>query len=173
MPISRPSRLQLPHHLPPLRLAARLGPRHVFAPDDASGAGASRDAGPRVLIVEDDFLVSITVEAELVDAGFTVVGIATSAEQAIELAIAEAPHLVVMDIGLDGPRDGVDAAIEIFRQKGIRSLFASAYHDGDTRQRAEAAEPLGWLAKPYTMHALVVAVRAAMRKVGGPDPQPG
>ncbi len=171
MPKLPPSHLQQPHHSPPLRLAARPGPRRVFAPDDASGAGAARDSVPRVLVVEDDFLVSIAVEAELVDAGFTVVGIATTANQAIELALAEAPHLVVMDIRLDGTRDGVDAAIEIFKQKGIRSLFASAYHDAETQRRAEPAEPLGWLAKPYTMHALVRAVREAMRKIGGPAPR--
>ena len=158
-------------HQATLRLAARFAPRQLFARDDAGGAGTSADAVPRVLIVEDDFLVSAAVEAELVDAGFAVVGIATSAEQALELVADEAPHLVVMDIRLEGTTDGVDAAVEIFKTKGIRSLFASAYHDAETRRRAAAAEPLGWLAKPYAMHALVAAVREAMRKVGGPEPQ--
>jgi DNA-binding NarL/FixJ family response regulator len=126
-----------------------------------------------VLIVEDDFLVSGDMEAELTDAGFAVVGIATSAREAIELAGTQEPHLVIMDIRLDGPSDGVEAAIAIFKQKGIRSLFASAYHDAETRRRAEPCAPLGWIAKPYPMHALVLAVRDAMRAVGGPAPQAG
>jgi len=111
------------------------------------------------------------MEAELIDAGFAVVGIATSAEEAIEFAAAEKPHLVVMDIRLDGARDGIDAALEIFRRNGIRSLFASAYSDAETRRRADPCVPLGWIAKPYPMRALVAAVRDAVRSLGGPEPQ--
>jgi DNA-binding NarL/FixJ family response regulator len=143
----------------------------LFARDESSGAGMSGASLPRVLIVEDDFLVSGDMEAGLTDAGFSVVGIATSVKEAIELAAAEEPHLIIMDIRLDGPGDGVEAAIEIFKSRGIRSLFASAYYDAETRRRAEPSSPLGWIAKPYPMDALVAAVRNAMRTVGGPDPQ--
>jgi len=128
---------------------------------------------PRVLIVEDDFLVSGEMEAELSAAGFAVVGTATSAKEAIELAVAAQPHLVVMDISLEGGPDGVEAALEIYQAKGIRSLFASAHHDAETRRRAAPSTPLGWIAKPYTMSTLVHAVRVAMREVGGPEPARG
>jgi len=168
----RPERLQLPAKEPELRLAPPVGPRALLAPDESSGAPGVSASLPRVLIVEDDFLVSSDMEAELTDAGFAIVGIATSAQEAIELAAAEAPHLVIMDIRLDGTRDGVDAALEIFRSRGIRSLFASAYYDAETRRRAEPSSPLGWIAKPYPMRTLVAAVRDAMRTVGGPEPQP-
>jgi DNA-binding NarL/FixJ family response regulator len=118
---------------------------------------------PRILVVEDDYLVSSEMEAELVAAGFDVVGIATSAQEAVHLALSEEPDLVVMDIRLDGHRDGVDAALEIFNATGIRSLFASAHHDPETRRRAEPCQPLGWLNKPYTMRALVLEVRQALQ----------
>jgi two-component system, response regulator PdtaR len=62
----------------------------------------------------------------------------TSAQQAIELAVTEAPHLIVMDIRLESKRDGIEAAIEIFQAKRIRSLFASAYYDADTRPQGGA-----------------------------------
>ena len=171
MPKPQPKRLALPHKDLPVRLAPRLGPRMLYARDESSGAATSGASLPRVLIVEDDFLVSGDMEAELIDAGFVVVGVATSAQEAIELAAAEEPHLVIMDIRLEGPSDGVEAAIEIFKSKGIRSLFASAYHDAETRRRAEPCSPLGWIAKPYPMGTLVTAVRDAMRTVGGPEPQ--
>jgi two-component system, response regulator PdtaR len=162
----------MPPDKPTLQLVSRFRPRVLFAQDAASGTEAAGLSLPRVLIVEDDFLVSSDMEAELTDAGFAVVGIATSAREAIDLAAAEQPHLVIMDIRLEGPSDGVEAALEIFKQKGIRSLFASAYHDSDTRRRAEACAPLGWIAKPYPMRMLVAAVRDALRKIGGPAPQP-
>lgn len=167
MPKPQPER----NREPGMKLASRFAPRMLFARDESSGAGPSPGALPRVLIVEDDFLVSGDMEAELIDAGFAVVGIATSAQEAIDLAAAEEPHLVVMDIRLDGPSDGVEAAIAIFRSTGIRSLFASAFHDAETRRRAEPCAPLGWIAKPYPMNALVAAVRDAVRTVGGPEPQ--
>ncbi len=171
MPKPRPERLQLRRAESALRLAPRFGPPMLFGRDELSGAGASSETLPRVLIVEDDFVVSADMEAELMDAGFAVVGIATSAKEAVELAAAAQPHLIIMDIRLEGPSDGIEAAHEIFKSKGIRSLFASAYHDAETRRRAALCAPLGWIAKPYPMGALVAAVRAAMRVVGGPEPQ--
>ena len=70
-----------------------------------------------------------------------------------------------MDIRLAGVRDGIDAALEIFRTLGIRSLFASAHVDAQVRARAGTARPLGWVAKPYRVEALVAAVGAALDEV--------
>jgi DNA-binding NarL/FixJ family response regulator len=146
----------------------RVRPRLVHAHDHGSGPGASAMQMGRILIVEDDYLISTDMETELSAAGFEIVGVATSAEEAIDAARQRKPDLVVMDIRLEGERDGVDAAVEIFNATGIRSLFASAYHNAETQRRAEAAAPLGWVAKPYTMRSLVEAVRRALQSVQGP-----
>ena len=138
---------------------------------------ASSDPGfdpagrPRVLLVEDDFLVSMELEEGLREAGCRVTGIASSAEQAVAMAEADRPTLVVMDIRLTGARDGVDAALEIHRRLGIRSIFASAHGDAAVRARAAAADPLGWIAKPYRVPLLVAAVRTALAALAG-DPRP-
>jgi len=118
----------------------------------------------RILLVEDDYVAAADAEAALLDAGFEIIGPADSAEQAIELARTEMPVLVIMDIRLAGPRDGIDAAREIFRSTGIRSLFATANSTPEVRRRAEESAPIGWLPKPYTPNALVEAVRAALAK---------
>jgi two-component system, response regulator PdtaR len=144
----------------------------VFTRDDSSGASIAKGTTARILIVEDNLLASWEMEEELLSAGYDVVGVATSAQEAIALAGTKRPHLVVMDIRLEGTVDGVEAAIEIFKSSGIRSIFASAYHDPETRQRAELSSPLGWLPKPYMMGALVEAVRAALRKLGHPGDRP-
>ncbi|HEX5509552.1 MAG TPA: response regulator [Pseudolabrys sp.] len=114
-----------------------------------------------VLIVEDDYLAASDAEAVLTEAGIDVVGIAGSADEAVRLAKSSRPNLVLMDIRLIGSRDGVDAAIELFRDHGIRSVFATAHHDPHVRSRAQPAAPLGWLAKPYTTNALIAVVRSA------------
>jgi DNA-binding NarL/FixJ family response regulator len=114
------------------------------------------------LIVEDDFLVATQIESALADAGFEIAGTAASADEALELASSHRPALCVMDIRLAGSRDGVDAALELFRAHGIRCIFATAHYDHDVRSRAAGAYPLGWLQKPYTMASLVAMVRNAL-----------
>ena len=125
-------------------------------------SGGSPQAAPRILVVEDDYLVALQAETALIDAGFEVVGVAASAEEAVSLAARERPTVALMDIRLAGPRDGIEAALEIFRNNGIRSIFATAHTDGRTKARAAAAEPLGWLAKPYTSESLVEIARQAV-----------
>lgn len=130
-----------------------------------SSEGREPAAKPCILLVEDDFLVGMEVETGLEDAGYEVAGIAATAEEAVALAAARRPALVVMDIRLASDRDGIDAALEIFRTLGIRSLFASAHVDSQVRSRAEAARPLGWVPKPYRVETLLAAVGEALKEV--------
>jgi DNA-binding NarL/FixJ family response regulator len=139
-------------------LIRRIAP--AWAKDDAAAADAQ--AGARILIVEDDFLVSTTLEAALTDAGFVVVGVAASAAEAVRLAQTERPHLAVVDIRLTGEGDGVVAAETMFRELGVRSIFATAHDDADTRKRARQASPLGWVGKPYTPARVIALVRRAL-----------
>lgn len=127
-------------------------------PEDADGALRAATQA-RVLIVEDDFLIALELEHRLLDAGFEVVGTAMTADEAIGLAKSEKPDLAIMDIRLAGRRDGVDAAIELFSTYGIRSIFASAHADNETRKRAAPASPVGWLQKPYSAEDLVRHMR--------------
>jgi DNA-binding NarL/FixJ family response regulator len=138
----------------------RAVPTLRSADDRGSGGGAKRTA--RLLIVEDDFLAAVELEDGLKEAGFDVVGLAASASEAVRLAECMRPALVIMDIRLAGGSDGIDAAAEIFNRFGIRSIFASAFHDPATRARAEAAAPLGWLPKPYSIGGAVAIVRSSL-----------
>jgi two-component system, response regulator PdtaR len=120
--------------------------------------------GAPILVVEDDFLIASQAEVALQDAGFTLIGVAASAEEAIRLATVHHPALVIMDIRLAGQRDGVDAAIELFAEHGIRSIFATAHTDQSVIQRAAPANPIAWLQKPYSTESLVATVREALRR---------
>jgi DNA-binding NarL/FixJ family response regulator len=142
-------------------------PRLVFSRADASGAGNSTSSANTILLVEDDYLIAMQVEVALSEAGFELTGIASSAEEALEVAAAQRPALAIMDIRLAGKRDGVDAALELFRDHGIRCIFATAHSDPDTSKRAEPAQPLGWLQKPYTMASLIEAVQQALDELRG------
>src|SRR5947209_5606945 len=73
----------------------------LLAPAAEGGASQAHSArGDRILIVEDDLLVANQMEAALSDAGFDVAGTATTREEALQLAQAKSPTLVIMDIRL-------------------------------------------------------------------------
>jgi DNA-binding NarL/FixJ family response regulator len=142
-------------------------PHLVYAREGGSGSPTGAARMPRILLVEDDYFVALDAEHALQAAGFVVVGTAATAEEAIALADKEKPDLAVMDIRLAGERDGVEAAVELFRRRGIRSIFATAHADPEMRRRAAAAEPLGWLPKPYTTDSLAELVRQVLKELGG------
>jgi DNA-binding NarL/FixJ family response regulator len=66
-----------------------------------------------------------------------------------------------MDVNLGRGGDGIEAAENIVKQFGIRSLFVTAYGDRVTLQRAEAAQPAGILFKPFDKARLGSALAAA------------
>src|SRR5262249_934240 len=72
----------------------------------------------------------------------------------------ERPDLVLMDVRLLGDRDGIDAATEIWQRFAIRSLLVSANLDTAARSKASAANPIGFLEKPYSPTSLLAAVEA-------------
>jgi DNA-binding NarL/FixJ family response regulator len=140
-------------------------PLRVFVSSDATSSGIT--GRPKVLVVEDDYLVAMEIEIGLTEAGFDVIGPARLADEAEDLALKHGPKLVVMDIRLASRRDGVDAALAIFRTLGIRSIFATAHQDPQTLARAEPAAPLGWLSKPYSIDCLIARVREAVTELEG------
>lgn len=144
------------------------GKPNIVPPEDDRDADARMRAGQRVLIVEDEYFVALTMEQALADAGYDVLAIVTHGEEAIAIALKERPDLVLMDIRLAGDMDGYQAAQEL-RQLGFRSVFASAHADERSRERGAPAEPLGWLAKPFTREGLVAVVAEALSRIERPN----
>jgi DNA-binding NarL/FixJ family response regulator len=114
----------------------------------------------RVLIVEDAVLIVLELERALTAAGFEVVGTAASADEALAVAEQEQPDAVLMDVRLRGARDGVDAALELWERFKIRSVFVSGNIDDAMRARAAAAQPLGFVSKPFRVSDIVALLRS-------------
>jgi DNA-binding NarL/FixJ family response regulator len=129
-----------------------------------SGPEASAEQGParrRVLIVEDEWLVATQLQAYLRAGGFEVVGVAADAVDGLALAASERPELMVMDIRLAGPTDGIELAKEIRTRLDIPSLFVSGNLDAGTMARAASARPAGYVHKPFSQTELIRATTAA------------
>jgi two-component system, response regulator PdtaR len=155
----------MPAPLHASRFLRPFWPYPLFAADNAAGSPSPSGKPQRVLIIEDDLLIATQMEAALTEAGFEVIGVLRTGEEALQTADTDRPDLAIVDIRLAGDRDGVDTAIELFQSHGIRCIFASAYSDQEARRRAEVAAPLGWLQKPYTMQALTDMVRVATQVI--------
>jgi len=112
----------------------------------------------RIVVVEDDVSIRLDLMTHLRSGGHAVVGTADSAADAVRVIERERPDLVLMDVRLLGDRDGIDAATEIWQRFAIRSLLVSANLDTAARSKASAANPIGFLEKPYTPTRLLAAV---------------
>jgi CheY-like chemotaxis protein len=120
------------------------------APSDQSG-----HPKPTIMIVEDDLLVAYDLEYELSAAGYDVLGIATTSTEAIRLARDKHPDIAIVDIRLAEGTDGIEAAIQLYQELKIHSIFATAHLDATTQKRAEPSFPLGWVAKPYSTSTIL------------------
>lgn len=125
-----------------------------FGPEPSAGRA-------RILVVEDNYFVALSVESALLDAGYEVIAVVDSGEEALQSVADAAPDLVLMDIRLAGALDGIDTAVALHGMN-IASLFASAHCDDAIRARGAAADPRGWLVKPFTDAQLLDAVHLAL-----------
>ena len=155
-----------PHHCAHQVAPPFVPDQNLPPPADEPRRIEGKQRPPRVLVVEDDFLIAMQTEIALTAAGFEVIGPATTAEEAVALAHEAQPSLAVMDIRLASSRDGIDAARQLYQDLAIRCIFATAHDDAHTRGRAEPYAPLGWLPKPYTMAPLVAVVADAFALLG-------
>ena len=86
---------------------------------------------PRILIVEDERIFALDLEARLEANGFPVVGTTATADGAVALASSCRPDVILMDIHLDGERDGISAAREIQDTLQIPVVFLTAYAENE------------------------------------------
>ena len=117
----------------------------------------------RILIVEDEFAVAMELEDHLQALGYTVVDHVMTGAAAIERAAASELDLVLMDVHLDGPMDGVEAAQTIRDDHPLPVVFVTAYSDDETLQRATGTTPFGYVVKPFNEREIYAAVEVALQ----------
>jgi len=119
--------------------------------------------GARVLIVDDEAIIARHVHNYLIQLGYEVIGIVSSAEEAVETAVRLQPDLLLMDIELPGPVDGIEAVRRIRSQIDVPVVYLTAYSDDVTIQRAESTGPFGYIIKPFQARELRITIEMALR----------
>ena len=120
----------------------------------------------RVLVVEDEPLIAFDLVNEIEADAHEVVGQSRSAEEAIALAGALKPDLIIMDIGLLGEQSGLDAARTIREKYGIGCVFISATLDRVDPASWADVEPVALVTKPYQDDAIRRAIRSVANETG-------
>ncbi len=118
----------------------------------------------RVMIVEDEAIVSMDIQDSLVHLGYEVAATATSGEDAIELAGEHRPDMVLMDIMLMGDMDGIEAAKVIRERFSIPIIYLTAYSSNDMLEKAMITGPYSYLIKPFNKEELNSAIRIGIYK---------
>ena len=117
-----------------------------------------------ILIVEDEVLTAKDLRYCLESFGYDVLPQASSCSEAIVIASDYRPDLVLMDIHLQGPSDGIEAAQVIRDRLEIPIVFITAYADRETVNRAKRVGPSGYLLKPIRDEELRATLEVALHK---------
>lgn len=118
----------------------------------------------KLVIVEDEAILALDLERFLRSAGYDVRGVAADGESAVSLVEHEKPDLVLMDIHLQGPQDGVATAQALMERFGVPVVYLTAHGDPRTIDRARSTEPMGYLLKPFKKPDLENVVNIALAR---------
>jgi len=119
------------------------------------------------VVVEDDRNIAELVDLYLRKAGFRVLQ-AGDAARGLELVAQERPSLVLLDIGLPGPMDGLEACRELRKSSDVPVVMITARGDEVDRILGLELGADDYVTKPFSPRELVARVRAVLRRSGSP-----
>lgn len=116
----------------------------------------------RILIVDDDTIITHLISTMLQKKGHSIVGIVAKGEEAIIRAAELNPDLVIMDVNLSGTMDGMDAAHYIFQLFHCPIIFITGISDEEQLERVTCSQPYGIIFKPFTQIEISTSVNLAL-----------
>jgi DNA-binding response OmpR family regulator len=132
-------------------------------PDGYDGPMTGEQTEQTILVVDDEAAISEAVRARLSNEGFRVV-LAADGRQALELAEAEQPDLVVLDLMLPG-MDGLEVCRRLQGRRWVPVLMLTARTEEADKVAGFAVGADDYLTKPFSLRELTVRVRAILRRV--------
>ena len=140
------------------RLPVEAAERELRAARDGLRAGAAA----RVLIIEDEPIIALDIQDLVERCGHSVVGIAATETEAVEIARAQRPSLVLADINLGAGGDGATAVSRILRDVTAPVIFVTAFPE--RLLTGDAVEPAFVITKPFDPNTLAVATYQAVTR---------
>lgn len=117
----------------------------------------------KILIVEDEILVGMMLKKKIEKYGYVVGEIATTGEEAIEMAETGKPDLLFMDVSLPGSLDGVETAMKIKENMDVPVIFFTGNHrDENLIRRSKEVQPIAILDKMGSFTEVINSVQLAL-----------
>jgi|WetSurMetagenome_2_1015567.scaffolds.fasta_scaffold00010_20 two-component system, response regulator PdtaR len=116
----------------------------------------------KILVVDDEAIITMQLEERLHAMGYTVAGMAASGEDAIEKARRLSPDLILMDIVMPGKLNGIEAAQAIISELDIPVVFVTSYADDAIIEKAKQVRPYGYIVKPFNELEIKAAIEVAL-----------
>lgn len=123
-----------------------------------------------VLIVEDEISFAIELEMLVREIGYDVSGRVDNSAEALEIALADNPDLILMDIDIKGRLNGLEVAEQITHLK-IPILFITSHNNDEDYERAQQTNFIGYLVKPVNKYSLKSAIKLAMDSLKKSNPE--
>lgn len=116
----------------------------------------------KVLIMEDEAIVAMSLSRSLPRCGFEVCRVLASGEDALEWISKANPDLILMDIHLLGALDGIQTAERIRAVHKIPIVFMTGYDINEIQRKTQHLTNVGHVGKPVSIGTLVQALENAL-----------
>jgi len=118
----------------------------------------------KVMIVEDELLSQRHIENILKSLNVEVTGCYDNASDARAAITKNSCDMILMDINIKGPEDGIQFSRSILQQYNIPIVFISAYSDAETLEEVMELSPYGFITKPFSAKDVEVAMGIAFKR---------
>ena len=119
----------------------------------------------RVLIVEDEPILALELREDLQDLGFSVIDVVSDGDMVLQSFVRNRPDVVLMDIKLQGFRDGIDSASQIRGFYKTPIVYISSYPEVEVAGRLPRTTPYVYIQKPYDLDCLKDLITGVLQPV--------
>lgn len=118
----------------------------------------------RILIVEDEPIIADDIAMILEKNQYHISDIVDNASEACAKLSSDKIDLTLLDINIEGDRDGISLAHQINKDFQVPFVFLTSYYDTNTLIRAKATNPQGYVVKPFDEGDLIANIELARLK---------
>lgn len=122
----------------------------------------TNDLRAKILIAEDDVIVALDLQGMVTRLGYDVVAIVDTGQSAITAAQRFRPDIILLDLILNGPMDGIDVAREIHKSFDVPVVFCTSNTDLSMLTKAKGISYAGYLLKPINPDSLSTTLDTAL-----------
>jgi DNA-binding response OmpR family regulator len=117
-----------------------------------------------IIIVEDEVITQRYLQDIFAQYDVTVSGCFTNAKEALAGVRTLKCDMILMDINIKGPKDGIQLAREILNVFTLPIVFITAHNDDNTLEELLELAPYGFVGKPFSSKELIVAIQIAQKR---------